>query len=44
MVGEELASPAYATLADRIRLLAIDGRLVPDQRLPSERGSPFGSQ
>ncbi len=37
MAGGELASPAYATLADRIRLLAIDGRLVPDQRLPSER-------
>src|SRR6478609_1673681 len=32
-----LASPAYASLADQIRMLAIDGRLVPDQRLPSER-------
>ncbi len=32
-----LASPAYASLADRLRLLVVDGRLVPDQRLPSER-------
>lgn len=33
----QLATPAYATLADEIRTLAIDGRLAVDQRLPSER-------
>ena len=32
-----LVPPAYASLADQIRTLVIDGRLVPDQRLPSER-------
>ncbi len=32
-----LATPAYATLADQIRMLAVDGRLVVGQRLPSER-------
>jgi DNA-binding transcriptional MocR family regulator len=32
-----LGHPAYATLADQLRLLIIDGRLVVDERLPSER-------
>jgi len=30
-------APAYRALADRLRLLAIDGRIPPDTRLPSER-------
>jgi DNA-binding transcriptional MocR family regulator len=34
---EPLASPAYATLAEQLRLLVIDGRLVTEERLPSER-------
>lgn len=34
---EPLASPTYASLADRLRLLIVDGRVVVDQRLPSER-------
>lgn len=33
----QLATPAYATLAEEIRMLAVDGRLIVDQRLPSER-------
>ena len=35
--GSGLATPVYATLAEQIRILMVDGRLVPDQRLPSER-------
>ena len=31
------ASPAYAALADRIRLLVLDGRLALGTRLPAER-------
>ena len=31
------AGPAYSTLADRIRLLVIDGRIPVDNRLPAER-------
>ncbi|PFG35776.1 GntR family transcriptional regulator [Flavimobilis soli] len=30
-------TPLYRALADRLRLLAIDGRIPPDTRLPSER-------
>src|SRR3954452_10630103 len=30
-------SPAYAALADRIRLLVLDGRLALGTRLPAER-------
>lgn len=32
-----LSYPRYADLADRLRLLIIDGRLAPDTRLPGER-------
>src|SRR4051812_49744675 len=31
------AAPAYAALADRIRLLVLDGRLALGTRLPAER-------
>lgn len=31
------AGPAYQALADRIRLLVLDGRLAPGTRLPAER-------
>ncbi|MFT4212527.1 MAG: PLP-dependent aminotransferase family protein [Microbacterium sp.] len=31
------SAPAYRALADRIRLLVIDGRILPGTRLPSER-------
>lgn len=31
------SSPAYRALADRIRLLVIDGRIAPGTRLPAER-------
>jgi len=31
------AGPAYRALADRIRLLVIDGRIAPGTRLPAER-------
>src|SRR5690349_200219 len=38
LVGELRATgPAYAALADRIRLLIGDGRLPLESRLPSER-------
>ncbi len=37
LVGEFDRSPAYAGLADAIRLLLTDGRLPLDARLPSER-------
>ena len=30
-------APLYRALADRLRLLSIDGRIPPDTRLPSER-------
>jgi DNA-binding transcriptional MocR family regulator len=35
--GEPLRSPAYRDLADRIRVLVMDGRLPDGTRLPSER-------
>nr|HPM51215.1 winged helix-turn-helix domain-containing protein [Rhodoglobus sp.] len=31
------AGVAYAALADRIRLLILDGRIAPSTRLPAER-------
>lgn len=34
---KDFASPAYRDIADRIRLLALDGRMVDGSRLPSER-------
>ncbi|KRC64252.1 hypothetical protein ASE12_05410 [Aeromicrobium sp. Root236] len=34
---KDFAGPAYREIADRIRLLAIDGRIVDGSRLPSER-------
>ncbi len=38
MLGDwEGSGSAYAALADRIRLLVIDGRITPGSRLPSER-------
>ncbi|WP_298227167.1 PLP-dependent aminotransferase family protein [Gryllotalpicola sp.] len=38
LLGEwQSDAAAYEALADRIRLLAIDGRLLPGTRLPSER-------
>lgn len=33
----DFAGPAYREIADRIRLLALDGRVVDGSRLPSER-------
>jgi DNA-binding transcriptional MocR family regulator len=35
--GEPLGAPAYRDLADRLRVLVIDGRLPDGSRLPSER-------
>jgi len=38
LVGDEpLRNPAYRDLADRLRVLVIDGRLPDGTRLPSER-------
>lgn len=37
LVGDFDRSPAYAGLADALRLLVRDGRIAPDTRLPSER-------
>lgn len=37
LVGEPSTRPAYAALAAAIRTLAVDGRLPPQVRLPSER-------
>jgi DNA-binding transcriptional MocR family regulator len=34
---KDFAGPAYREIADRLRLLAIDGRVVDGSRLPSER-------
>lgn len=34
---KDFAGPAYREIADRIRLLAVDGRIVDGSRLPSER-------
>ncbi|MEB4614644.1 MocR-like transcription factor YczR [Leucobacter sp. M11] len=34
---ERAAGPAYRSLADRIRLLALDGRIAIESRLPAER-------
>src|SRR6187402_3223980 len=33
----DAAAPAYVALADRIRLLVLDGRISIDTRLPAER-------
>ncbi len=35
--SKDFAGPAYREIADRIRLLAIDGRILDGSRLPSER-------
>ncbi|WP_019145307.1 MocR-like transcription factor YczR [Aeromicrobium massiliense] len=35
--SEPLRSPAYADLAERVRLLVVDGRVADGARLPSER-------
>lgn len=37
MIGRLPEGPAYRTLADAIRLLVVDGRLLDGTRLPSER-------
>ena len=36
-MAQPRGSPAYAALADRIRLLVLDGRLALGTRLPAER-------